>query len=128
MPHSVLIVEDNAVTANLLQFNLKRAGFDVFVASNGATALAKAGEVQFDVVVTDHQMPGITGTEMCRSLRTLPQYRSTPVLLCTAKGLELDRSSVLEECGVTEILFKPVSPRHLLSSLNDLLAPQLASS
>jgi DNA-binding response OmpR family regulator len=122
MSHSILIVEDNAVMAHLLQFNLTRAGFEVTIACNGNSGFEKAVADRFDVVVTDHQLPGMLGTDLCKSLREMAQYRSTPIILCTAKGLELDRANVVKECGLTEVLFKPVSPRKLVSAINDLLA------
>ncbi len=127
MAYSILIVEDNAVMANLLQFNLKRAGFDVVTKSNGHSGLEAATERLFDLVVTDHQLPGITGVEMCKGLRLLPRYRETPVLLCTAKGLELQLSEVQAEYGVTEMLYKPVSPRQLISAVNELLSSAVAN-
>lgn len=126
MAHSILIVEDNAVMANLLQFNLKRAGFDVVVASNGVFGLEEAESGSFDLIVTDHQMPSMTGVELCRALRQMPKYLNTPVLLCTAKGLELQRSTLQEECGITDIIFKPVSPRLLISRITELLKPTVS--
>ena len=127
MDESILIVEDNAVMANLLQFNLKRAGFDTVAVSNGASGLETASERGFDMIITDHQLPGLSGIEMCKALRQLPQYTATPVLLCTAKGLELQLSTLQEEYGVTDTLFKPVSPRQLVSAVGDLLSSAIAS-
>lgn len=127
MAHSILIVEDNAVMANLLKFNLKRAGFDVAVASNGIAGLELAVSRSFDVVITDHQMPGMTGVEMCKSLRQLPQYSCTPLLLCTAKGLELQRTTLQDECRITDVLFKPVSPRQMIDRVTELLAPAVST-
>ena len=127
MAESILIVEDNAVMANLLQFNLKRAGFDTVAVSNGASGLETASERGFDMIITDHQLPGMSGIEMCKALRQLPQYTATPVLLCTAKGLELQLSTLQEEYGVTDTLFKPVSPRQLVSAVGDLLSSAIAS-
>jgi CheY-like chemotaxis protein len=113
--------------ANLLQFNLKRAGFDTVAVSNGASGLETASERGFDMIITDHQLPGLSGIEMCKALRQLPQYTATPVLLCTAKGLELQLSTLQEEYGVTDTLFKPVSPRQLVSAVGDLLSSAIAS-
>ena len=123
MHHQVLIVEDNAVMANLLQFNLKRAGFGTVVATNGDRALQLATESQFDVVITDHQMPGMPGVELCKRLREMPAYQTTPLLLCTAKGLELPREALLEDFGITDLIFKPVSPRQLVLTVQSLLSP-----
>lgn len=128
MSQSVLIVEDNAVMANLLQFNLKRADFDVTVTLTGTAGLEKATNRQFDVIVTDYQLPGMNGAELCKSLRQLHKYQSTPIFLCTAKGLELDEAMMRDQYGVTELLFKPVSPRKLILAINELLATTVSSN
>lgn len=128
MSQSILIVEDNAVMANLLQFNLKRSGFDVTITLTGTAGMEKALACQFDVIVTDYQLPGMDGAELCKSLRQLQKYQSTPMFLCTAKGLELDEAMMRDEFGVTELLFKPVSPRKLVLAINEMLATTVSSN
>ena len=126
MDQSILIVEDNAVMGNLLQFNLKCAGFQTVVASNAERGLRLAAEHQFDLVIADHMLPEMSGAEMCKHLRGMPQYCGIPVVICTARGLELDLTQLQNECGVTDLLFKPVSPRQIVTIVSDLLAPVTA--
>ena len=74
----------------MVQFSLASAGYHVTVARNGRIARELADTKQFDLVVSDHQMPEITGIELFKELRSLPAYERVPFILLTAKGLELD--------------------------------------
>ena len=85
----ILVAEDNAALASVLRFNLQRAGYRVTVACNGRVALDAVQEDTFDLIVTDEQMPEMTGCEFCEQLRTFDEYRHTPVILLTAKGMEM---------------------------------------
>jgi CheY-like chemotaxis protein len=71
-------------------------------------------------VVSDEQMPRMTGRELCEQMRSNESYRATPVVLLTAKCLELDRNRLRGELGVAEILSKPFSPRQLVETLRRL--------
>ena len=93
---SILIAEDNRVMADVLRFNLARSGFSVTVASNGLVAVELLQAGAFDLVISDYQMPGMNGEELCRWMRSDPRYRTGPVLMCSAKGYELDASRLQE--------------------------------
>ena len=110
----VLVVEDNQVMADVIRFNLERAGFSVSVASDGHEALQFIQTQRFDFVITDYQMPQMSGDEFCRRLRQHQWHAEVPVLMCSAKGLELDMQSLQEELRIDKILFKPFSPRELV--------------
>ena len=84
-----LIADDNVALARVTQFALNGAGYETEATYNGRLALEAALKTQFDIVITDQQMPEMTGVELCRELRNLPQYASCPIILLTAKGLEL---------------------------------------
>ena len=86
----VLIVEDNTALARITQFALDNAGFETTTASNGRVALEAALKSQFDIVITDQQMPVMTGIELCHELRDHPEYSDCPIIMLTAKGLELE--------------------------------------
>lgn len=124
----ILIAEDNVAMAQVLRFNLQRAGYTVRVESDGQVALDVASREQFDLVITDYQMPGLNGEELCRGLRDLPGYGETPVLMCTAKGLELDPMYLHEELGVTSLVRKPFSPRQVVEKVAVLLSAPVAVS
>lgn len=111
-----LIVDDNVALARVIQFALDGAGFQAQTAFNGRVALEAAQETQFDVVVTDHQMPEMTGVELCRQLRAMPQYAERPIILLTAKGLELELPRLRDELGIDATFAKPFSPSELANA------------
>jgi two-component system, chemotaxis family, chemotaxis protein CheY len=116
-----LVVDDNLALARVMQFALDRAGFETQTARNGRLALDIAEESQFDVVVTDHQMPEMTGVELCRELRKLPQYQDCPMILLTAKGLELELPRLRDELGISGVFSKPFSPAAVVKAVEDLI-------
>ena len=129
----ILLAEDNAVMAKVLSFNLSRAGFDVRTCENGRVALEAAQMEPFALLITDYQMPEMNGEELCRRLRQLPAYENTPVILCSAKGFEIDADRLKAELGISTIIYKPFSPErvvaHVKTYLNDgdPAAPQCES-
>lgn len=108
-----LVAEDNAALARVIGHTLTSRGFEVEVTRDGEEAWAAGGTREFDLVVTDHQMPRLTGLELCERLRAAGPNRQTPVLLLTAKGLELDSERLREEYGVADVVIKPFSPSAL---------------
>ena len=117
-----LIVDDNVALARVTQFALDKAGFETQTAYNGRLALEAALESQFDIVITDQQMPEMTGVELCQALRNLPQYASCPIALLTAKGLELELPRLREELGINATFAKPFSPSAIVKACEELLA------
>lgn len=116
-----LIVEDNVALARVTQFALTRAGFDARVAHNGRSGFEAATAEAFDVVISDHQMPEMTGLELCRKLRELPEYAGTPIILLTAKGLELELSQLQQELDISAVFAKPFSPSGVVEAVCKLL-------
>jgi CheY-like chemotaxis protein len=121
MNKRALVVDDNLALARVTQFALDRAGFETQVARNGRLALEAAQQSQFDVVVTDQQMPEMTGTDLCRELRKLPEYMDCPIILLTAKGLELELPRLREELGISGVFSKPFSPAAVVKAVEDLM-------
>ena len=121
MSKRALIVDDNLALARVTQFALDRAGFETQTARNGRLALEAAKLMQFDVIVTDQQMPELTGVELCRELRKLPEYVDCPIILLTAKGLELELPRLREELGISGVFSKPFSPAAVVKAVEDLL-------
>lgn len=119
-PPLALVADDNAALARVISFTLKKNGFDVRQAADGAEAWELAQEETFDLVVTDQQMPEMTGLELTAKLRESEAHRQTPIVLLTAKGLELDTVRLSEEFGVTEMLIKPFSPTALAAIATNL--------
>ncbi len=118
----VLVAEDNAALARVVQFNLKKHGYDATVAENGLIAWQIATSEQFDAIITDQQMPEMTGVELCRKLREMPNYATIPVMMLTAKGLELELPQLREELNISATFSKPFSPTAVVQTLEQLLA------
>ncbi|QDU40134.1 Alkaline phosphatase synthesis transcriptional regulatory protein PhoP [Maioricimonas rarisocia] len=119
----VLVVEDNRVMADVVRFNLTRADMDVKVAFNGRAALAAFNAGQFDLVITDYQMPEMSGEELCRAIRGGEHNALVPILLVSAKGYELDIQGLVEEFSLSRVLFKPFSPRDVVETARSLVEP-----
>lgn len=123
----VLIVEDNAALARVTQFAFTRAGFDAQIARNGRIALEAALVESFDLVISDQQMPEMTGLELCRHLRGLDAYASTPIILLTAKGLELELERLRAELDISAVFAKPFSPSGIVEAACQFLDAAVAS-
>lgn len=110
---TALIAEDNAALRRVIGFTLRGSGFDVTAAADGLLAWEAAEHTAFDLVVTDQQMPNLNGLELVERLRTSAPNQNTPVILLTAKGLELQQETVRDQYGVAAMLHKPFSPAQL---------------
>ena len=121
-PRRILAVEDNPALAGVIRFNLRKAGFAVTCARNGHEAWQLLGSQQFDFLVTDHQMPEMTGYELCERMRADPRLCRLPVIMLTAKGLELELSKLKDKLGVMHVLPKPFSPSELVQKIESYFA------
>lgn len=116
-----LIVDDNVALARVTQFAMNRAGFDAQIAANGRKAFDLAQADVFDIVISDQQMPEMTGLELCRRLRATERYATTPIILLTAKGLELELPALQRELEISAIFPKPFSPSEVVGAACQLL-------
>lgn len=112
---TILIVEDNRAMSQVLRFNLERAGFHVRVAFNGQEAIEQLAEQKFDLMITDYQMPVLDGGQLCHHVREVMGLVDMPIALCSAKGMEADAASLVVECGLCQLFFKPVSPQAIVN-------------
>lgn len=120
MKSKILIVDDEPETVEIVEFNLKQAGFGVVSASDGDEALKKAKASLPGLIVLDLMLPEMDGTEVCKLLRRDPATANIPVIMLTAKATELDRVLGLE-LGADDYLTKPFSPRELVLRVKKLL-------
>ncbi len=116
----VLIVEDDVDLSGVLDFNLRKEGFNTTVASCGARALTCLRNDPPDLVILDLMLPDISGLEVCRELRADPGLKHTPVLMVTARGSESDRLQGLES-GADDYIVKPFSVRELVLRIKAVL-------
>jgi two-component system, cell cycle sensor histidine kinase and response regulator CckA len=117
----ILVVEDSRTQAEALRGTLAAAGFEVTVAADGAQGLEQFRAGDFDLVISDVMMPGLTGYELCRRLKEGPARRDVPVILLTALTDPADIIRGLE-CGADGFLTKPYQAEHLLGRVRGLLA------
>ncbi len=122
-PPRILVAEDNVALSRVIEFTLSRAGFEVVQAANGRIAWELANQQHFDLILTDQQMPEMTGVELCGRLRNSEQYADVPVVLLTAKGLELELPQLCKELDIAATFPKPFSPSQVLATVQNLLAP-----
>ena len=115
-----LVVDDEFHIVQVVSIKLKNNGFDVTTAENGQLAYDLACEVKPDVIITDYQMPVMSGVEFIEKLRSNPETAQTPVIMLTARGfaIEDDRKEKLQ---VAAYLSKPFSPREVLQTVDDVL-------
>jgi len=117
----VLVIEDEADLATTLEYNLRTEGFEVRLAHTGKQGLTLATtEPLPDIIVLDLMLPDLSGTEICRRLREQERTRDIPVVMCTAKGEEIDRV-VGFEVGADDYVVKPFSVRELVLRIRALL-------
>ena len=120
MPKRVLICDDEPYIVESVSYVVRRAGFDVLTAEDGDAALAAALRERPDLIFLDIMMPGLSGDEVCRRLKSDPTTRSTHVVILTARGQEEDERRALE-MGADEFMTKPFSPRKLRARVLQLL-------
>ncbi len=113
----VLVVEDEDAIRETLRYNLVREGYTVIEARSGPEALTQARAEHPDVILLDVMLPGLSGLEVCRVLR---QESSTPILMLTAKGSEVDKVVGLQ-LGADDYVTKPFSFNELLARITALL-------
>lgn len=113
MSKRVLVVDDEPDLRELVRFNLEDAGFRVDLAGSGAEALEALRRAKPDLLVLDLMLPDLSGTEVCRRVRSDSRLSDLPVIMLTAKSSEIDRV-VGFELGADDYVTKPFSPRELV--------------
>jgi two-component system phosphate regulon response regulator PhoB len=122
----VLICDDEVDLAALVEFNLKEAGFSVEVAHSGESALKLARANRPDLVLLDVMLPDVSGSEICRRLKTDPVTSGVPVMMLTARNEEPDRVKGFE-AGADDYVTKPFSVRELVLRVKAVLRRQPSS-
>ena len=117
---TVLIVDDERDLVQVVEFNLRQAGFDTVAAYDGEQALAAVRHKLPDLVILDLMLPDIPGTEICRNLKSNPRTKPVPVIMLTARGEEVDRV-VGFELGADDFVTKPFSVRELVLRIKAVL-------
>ncbi len=116
----VLVVDDEIHIVHVVAIKLRNNGFEVISAQNGAEAFELACREKPDIVVTDFQMPVMTGAELVARLRQNEETKDVPVIMLTARSFAIEDDEK-EALGISEFLSKPFSPKELLRSIEDIL-------
>lgn len=117
---TVLVVDDEIHIVHVVAIKLRNNGYEVISADNGAEALDLALRDRPDIIVTDYQMPIMTGLELVGNLRKHEETRDIPVIMLTARSFAISQEQQ-DELKISGCLSKPFSPKELLGNIEDIL-------
>ena len=123
----ILVAEDEPTLAFAIQLSLRRAGFEVAVAEDGCEAWDMLRKEAFDLLMTDHQMPKMTGFELCLRVWQDPQLAQLPIIILTGKEVDFGSEQRPERPDCFQIIPKPFSPRNVVAAVKHLLQVSAAS-
>lgn len=115
----ILVVDDEAHILHVVSLKLRNAGYEVITAQNGEEGLDIATQQLPDLIITDYQMPILSGLEMCQQLKANEATSHTPALMLTARGFSLGDEE-LATTNISEVLSKPFSPREILTRVQEI--------
>lgn len=118
--YKILVVDDEPDIVELIAYNLKREGYQVYTAANGQEAVTTAKRVMPDLIILDIMMPKMDGIEACRIMRSMPEFKSTFMVFLTARSEEYSEIAGFN-VGADDYIAKPIKPRALLSRINAIL-------
>lgn len=120
MAKTVLAVDDSRSVRQMVALTLKGAGYDVVEAADGKEGLDKAKAQSINLVLTDQNMPNMDGLTLVKSLRALPQYKVTPILILTTESGD-NMKAQGKSAGATGWLVKPFDPQRLLEVVKKVI-------
>ena len=125
-PHvKILIIEDEPNQADLIQFNLEQAGYEVYKAKDGEEGLTTAHEILPDLILLDWMIPKMSGPDVCRKIRKSQDIKETPIIMISAKSEEQDKVFGLD-LGVDDYISKPYSIKELLARVRAAIRRPIA--
>ena len=113
---TILIVEDTLSELELMSHYLREGGYTVINAVGAKEALSKVSEQKPDVIITDVVMPGMSGFELCRRLKTQPETEKVPIVICSSKDQEIDRLWGMKQ-GADAYITKPFTREQILRAI-----------
>jgi len=116
----ILIVDDEPDILELIEYNLKKEGYQVFTASNGQEGITVAKKVHPELIILDIMMPKMDGIEACRLMRAIPEFKNTFMVFLTARSEEYSEIAGFN-VGADDYIAKPIKPRALVSRINAIL-------
>lgn len=115
----ILIAEDDLALLNVLDVKLRRAGYLITRACDGQEAWTAARKVTFELILSDYNMPRLSGVELFRQLREVPAYQSTPFLLMSGRCYEFDLASISNGLNIRAVIAKPISLDQVLMTIQN---------
>lgn len=118
--HHILVVDDEVHITHVVSLKLRNAGFEVTTAGDGEEALEVAKDLLPDLLITDLQMPYMSGLELCKALAQHEEAASIPALMLTARGYSLGAEDIAGT-NIKAVMSKPFSPKEVLRRVNEIL-------
>ena len=116
----ILSVDDSKAIRDLVEAVLKENGHEVVTANDGVEGLAEARNQKFDMILSDINMPNMTGISMVSKVRRLPGYEYIPIIMLTTESSEFKKTKA-KSMGATGWLQKPFNPERLMNAVNKLV-------
>ena len=120
MTKKIIVADDEAHILHVVSMKLKNAGYEVLTAVDGEEALELCNAETPDLLITDYQMPIMSGLELCKELRSSDLTSKIPAIMLTARGFDIEPGEMID-AGIAAVLAKPFSPREVLAKVKDLL-------
>ena len=127
MAKRILVADDEAHIRHVVSLKLANAGYEVITATDGEEALELCASESPDLIITDYQMPVMTGLELCRELRSRQETKDIPAIMLTARGFNIEPREMIR-AGIAAVLAKPFSPMEILERVTGLLEVEPAPS
>ena len=127
MSKRILVVDDEAHILHVVSMKLRNAGYEVVTTVDGEEALELCAAEPPDLIITDYQMPIMSGLEMLKEFRKREQGVNVPAIMLTARGFDIEPGEMIE-AGISLVVNKPFSPKEVLEKVNELLESTEATS
>ncbi len=122
---TILVADDESHILNVVSLKLRNAGFRIVCARDGQEAYDLVLLEKPDLLITDYQMPELTGLELCQKLHLLPEFANLPAIMLSARGYQLEEKDTAAS-GIVTMISKPFSPRQLLSAVEQVISSNVA--
>lgn len=120
MSAKIIVADDEAHILHVVSMKLRNSGYEIITAVDGEEALDLCKQENPALLITDNQMPYMTGLELCKELRKDERTKDIKAIMLTARGFDIEEEE-LEGSGISEVLAKPFSPREVLQRVKQLL-------
>jgi DNA-binding response OmpR family regulator len=121
MTKRILLCDDELHILRAAEFKFKRAGYEVLAANDGQEGWEMIEQSRPDIVVTDCQMPRLSGLGLAERIKSNPATTHLPVIMLSAKGFEMSADELREQYGIHSLMAKPFSPRELFARVEAIL-------